>query len=126
MHEFPNEWAKRIEELLFEFADIKGQKRKWSDRPDREAWDTFVELICQLFDDQQVEDFQARFAESLHPRVSETLKSFLDRLNAFIDGSRKPCGVDEGQWIDTPEWNRCTSDAAAVLEEVKRWGWFKN
>jgi hypothetical protein len=116
-------WPDRIEELIYQFADLDEQKRKWSDRPEREAWDTFSELMCQVFEDEQVEVFAALYEGVLDPRVAAALKTFLQRVDRFSEDVAKRGRVAESVWIDSPEWKQSTCDAAAVLDEVKRWGW---
>ena len=107
-----NIWKNNIEGCIQEIADVQFQREAWlHEQPGLSV--SFVELICQLYDDFNFRMFLDELENRGEFDLLSALNGFNSRLRSFLDDN--PDIVDNEEVLKHPEWHRISREAKRIL-----------
>ena len=109
-------WTFRIRETLSKLADITYQKEVWLEGKRPNVVSSFVESVCQLYDDYDLRGYLATQLEDRENK-SEILQAF-GELRKAVDAVNE--SWREAEIVESPEMEvvrKLASQALALLDE---------
>lgn len=112
-----DEWKKNIEKCLIKISDLEFQKKYWL-LDTLNAFESFDEVICMLFDDLCFYEFIKEVSEDKNNLdIYLKLNSFYKNLNKFIDDN-KDKNFEDIYYLD--EWRMIVYESKSIVKNFNK------
>ena len=122
--EFRHTWHLRLQEEFVCLADSSFQREVWIEASRPGVMHDYVELMCGLFDDEQVETFLILYRDWLNKSVYSAMNNALRLLDQFGKTMTTDEQYQPSHWIDTPPWRECVRAGELILQAIEQDGWW--
>lgn len=98
---------------ILEMSDLELQKKLWlNENNDTGMNSSYVELMCRLFDDNNIEDFISKndLEIGFTERMLTEFKLLIDLLNSYEEKQ------SDKEILNDPEWYKIVDQAKVVLK----------
>jgi hypothetical protein len=109
-------WRHAVVDVASQIADAAFQERAWFGRSATEV-SSPDELVCQLFDDLQFEQFLSKHASALGCDQEAAGRALVNLLNDYL--AQHPEEFDTTSVFHDPEWQRIRDAAARFVRSMK-------
>lgn len=111
-------WRRSWFGCLKHFADLQSQKEHWLDPDDKNPHWSFVEIICEYFDDCSLSSGYEDFVAS--GVVSEAERDLIQPWHDLLESYKHPTGddYDYEAVLNDPAWNQLCLGADHIRREL--------